>query len=719
MSARPRGTESVPLPDYEVAQYFPEDVELAAEQRQRIREQYGQVRAYFKLHPERFRDLQRWLNQGRYGTSYDDYLTRTVRLSAYATASGVVLGLLLSVLLVYGGLVESVQSPVTVPASSLVTFLAAHKILLGTAALTLTSGLLAGGLTAVVRYYAPLSRARLRGRSIDVVLPHAIIYMYALSYGGMNFIEVLRSLATSSDYGEVSREFDMVLRDMDLFGNDLYTALRTSRNLTPSTNLEQFLDDLLTVLDSGGDVTRFLDDESETYVEEAMEKQEDFVETLSMFSEIFIAAFVAAPLLLIVTLIVISFLGGETLVQLFALTYLVFPLGMLGYLLLIDLVSQPYSPKTAAPPLETTPLEELREVALDLASFLRTEVRSLREQHWNAGTTQSAGTTRSAATDGGYLETPDVRLDIYRRDKLLDDIKRLFNDPVVLLRRQPTLSLFLTVPLALVALAGVVVLGMATPSTQAFVTQPVRTTAWLVLLPFAVVAVPLSAFHERRRHRERAIERRFPDTLNVLSSANQMGIQLPDGLALVARWSSGTLARELSKLHNDVSWNHDTAAALEAFADRLAVPQLARVVRLIAKGGQSSGDLSRVLSVAAEDSRNRYKLERARRRSMNSYVVIVVIGFLVYLFVILMLSASYLAPLAELPAVQPTDGMTMPINVGAVPVDTYRLVFFHSAIVQGVGSGLLAGKLADNETLSGLKYSIALVALALLAFLFV
>jgi flagellar protein FlaJ len=708
-----RSTDSIPLPQYEVSQYFPTDVDLAAEQREKLREQYGPVRAYFKTHPARFRDLQRWLNQARYGRTYDDYMTETVRYAAYATLGGVLLGLLLSVVLVYGGVLSSVRSPVTVRATPLVAFLAEHRVVLGSGALTALSALLLGGSTLVVRYYLPLSRTRIRGRTIDVVLPHAIIYMYALSYGGMNFLEVLRSIAATDDYSEVSMEFDMVVRDMDLFGNDLYTALRNARNLTPSTNLEQFLDDLLTVLDSGGDVTRFLDEESETYVEEAMEEQEDFIETLSMFSEIFIAAFVAAPLLLIVTLIVISFLGGQTLVHLFALTYLVFPLGMAGFLLLVDAVSRPYSPNASAPAIRLTPVDELRAVALDVGALVRTEVRRLREDHWNAGT------DRSVATDGGHLDVPDVRLDIYRRDRILADVARLLRNPIRLLRRQPTLSLAVTLPLALVALASVVALDLATPSVEAFVTRPVATTAWLVLLPFAVVAVPMSVFHEHRRHRERAIERRFPDTLNVLSSANQMGIPLPEALALVARWSSGILSRELRKLHNDVSWNHDTAGALGAFADRLAVPQLGRVVRLIAKGGQSSGDLSRVLSVAAEDSRNRYKLERSRRRSMNSYVAIVVIGYLVYLFVILLLGASYLAPLSELPALETSSGATVPINVGAVPVDTYRMVFFHSAVVQGVGSGLLAGKLADNEALSGLKYSIALVSLALLAFLFV
>ena len=272
-------------------------------------------------------------------------------------------------------------------------------------------------------------------------------------------------------------------------------------------------------------------------------------------------------------------------------------------------------------------------------------------------------------------------------------------------------------PLALLSVVAVYALGLATPTLDAMLANPYNTTVWYVVLPFAIVAVPLTVFHELRTRRERTLERRFPDTLNLLSSANQMGISLVESLALVSRWSTGALADELRALRNDIRWNHDAHAALMAFATRLNVPQLSRVIRLIASGGRTSGDLSRVLSVAAEDTRNRYKLEKSRRRAMGSYIAIVVIGYFVYLFVILMLGASYLGPLAEMSVpTTASNGQSLPIGISSVPLANFHVVFFHSALIQAVGSGLLAGKLADNSALSGLKYALGLSALALVAF---
>jgi flagellar protein FlaJ len=262
--------------------------------------------------------------------------------------------------------------------------------------------------------------------------------------------------------------------------------------------------------------------------------------------------------------------------------------------------------------------------------------------------------------------------------------------------------------------------GLVEPSVDALMARPVATTTALFVVPLLVVLTPLTVFYELKRRREIEIARRFPDTLNILSSANKMGIPLVDGLDLVSRWSEGVVAKELRVVRNDIEWNHDVTGALLKFGDRIRVPQLSRTMKLLAEGIRSSGDLSRVLSIAAEDTRNREKLERTRRRELGSYIAVVVIGFLVFLLVIVLLDASFLTPLSGLEDTNPAPaGADVPIGFSSVPVETYRLMFFHAALVQALGSGLLAGKLSDNDTMSGLKYGLALVLVAMAAFAFV
>ncbi|WP_255148905.1 type II secretion system F family protein [Halorarius halobius] len=650
------------------------------DERRRLHEEYGRIRTYFKLRPRNYRRVQRSLNQARMGATYDEYLADTLRYALVAALVGGLVGLLVASQLAALGAFEALTAPVSGLGGGVVTVLAANKTLVGGGVLTLLLGGLAGAGAWVGRYYYPTTVVSARRQNIDIVLPHAIVYMYALSHGGMGLVEIMRSLADADDvYGEVAHEFEMIVTDVDLFGSDIYTALQNARNLTPSENFEQFLDDLIGVLDSGADVTAFFETEAETYLREAEEEQEEFLETLSLLAEVFIVGFVAAPLFLIVTLVVISLIGGGVVPQITTLVYLVIPLAMVAFLVLVDVLSQPF--------------EQVRSVP-DVVEYDRP--------------------TPPEQDD----DDPDERLTAYAGRQRRLRVRDLLSDPLPSIEANPLLSLVVTMPLALVTAAVFVATGAVVPSLAAMLADPVRTTVGLAVVPFLVVAVPLTLFHEMKRRRETEIARRFPDTLNVLSSANKMGIPLTDALGLVARWSEGVVASEIETVRNDITWNHDVTAALLAFANRLHVPQLARTMKLLADGIRSSGDLSRVLAIAAEDTRNRAKMERARRRELSSYVAVVVIGFLVYLLVVVMLDASFLAPVGAVSGDPAAPGdPELPVSFVSVPVPVYTAVFFHSALIMGVGAGLLAGKLADNDTLSGLKYAILMVVVTLAAFL--
>ena len=669
----------VPPPEYALEGLTGTGSVPVEEQIAAYRQQYGWVRTFFRRRPERYRDLQRSLNQARIGESYDTYLTRALGYAAVLGVVGAVLGALLTVALAQVGVFDALTAPPALR-GGVASFVGANRVFVGGVFTSLLlAALFAGGTYLVLAYY-PSAAVSTRRQSIDVTLPHAIVYMYALSYGGMNLTELVHSLADAEDtYGEVATEFDVVVRELDLFGNDLFTALQNLRNLTPSDNLEQFLDDLLSVLDSGGGVTPFLEDEARGYLEEASDSQEDFLETLAILSEVFIVGFVATPLFLVVILVVISLVGGQTIAQLTLLVYAVIPMGMAMFLVLVDTLSEPYVQRGSV----TAPDRSLHEAATP--------------------------------------PTEDERFEAYLSQRRRDDLLDLLSDPLTVFRDEPVYTLVFTVPVALVAVLAFVATGAVGLSPAAFTASPFWNTVLLFVVPLLTVMVPLSVGHEVRAARERRLARRFPNTLSILSSANKMGIGLTEGLGLVVRSSSGTIAEELRKVRNDILWNASTSEALLAFGARLHVPQLARTSRLLAEGIRSTGDLARVLSIAAEDARNRYKLDRARTREMTSYVAIVVIGYLVYLLVVLMLDTNYLGPIAET-AAPPTEGLggaQPPISFSNVPVATYEVVFFHSALIQGVGSGLLAGKLSDNTILSGLKFSIGLVTIALVAFLFV
>ncbi len=671
--------DAAPVPDYELDQYFPERRDLDEAELEKLRDQHGYFRTYFLTNPDRFRRIQRWLNQGRFGQTYDAYLADSARWSLGAAALGGALGLVLAFVLASGGVVTGLVQTSLVPPVAVNVLVGLFLVFLG-----ITS--FGGGLW-TARYYYPRLRVSERERELNVQLPHAIVYMYALSRGGMNAFEVISEVAEAEEvYGEVSNEFDMVVRDVELFGNDLFTAIRDARNLTPSDNMEQFFDDMISVLDSGSDFSAFLENEAETYMEEARQEQDEFLETLSILSEIFVVAFVAAPLFLIVTLLVISLLGGQSLLQTYGLVYVAMPLGMVAFLVVVDMLASPFS------------------------------------QHDPELEVEYRGREHQPQTDA---VEDDPHFEEYERVKRRDRWLALAGNPLARIRQEnPIWSLLVTAPLALLSVLLIVGSGVVEPTASFLTTNPIVATVGLFVVPFLVLTIPLTVLYELQRRRSQRIASRFPETLNILSSANQMGIPLTDSLDLVARWSDGALADELRKVRNDITWNHDVERALLTFANRLQVPQVTRTMKLIAKGVRSSSDITDIVSIAAEDTRNRYKLESKRRSEMSAYIAIVVIGFLVYLAVIVLMDTAYLTPISQISveesARQTAGGSAAGLfAVGDVPVQSYRTVFFHSALIMGIGTGLLAGKLADDRLMAGLKYAIVLVAITLAVFAYI
>lgn len=641
----------------------------AAERRQAaFSNNHGRLRSWFKRHSERYTGLKRRLAQARRTTAVDAYLAESAVASLKAALGGAVL--------------------VTVVLS--VVILADASILEGTGLTSVNTAALAIGsvLTGALAcasavwgfrvHYQPRRLVAARRSEIDLGLPSAITFLYAMTGGGVDIITAIRSLADEDEvYGEIAAEFSQIVREMDLLGADFQTALARTGDRTPSENLQQFLNNVLGVLESGGDVSRFLEDEIDEQAELALQQQETFIERLGLLSEVFIAAFVAGPLFLIITLLVIGLLGGISVLEIVVVIYVVLPLSAAGFFLLVDLVAQPR---------QLTP-----------AASADTSRRA--NSHNVVGPT----TTDSSLDD-------DPRYQAYQQTNFRTRVRKRLLNTVGYVTRQPAYGFVLTVPLGMLFGAGVVLASVVRPTATEIVARPMWTTVWLAILPSLIATGPVSLLYERNRRRERAVIDQFPDVLETLANANRMGVPLTAAFKQVSSSGTGPLRDELTTVRNDIVWNRNPSKAFRRLADRLPIPRVAPTLTIVARGNRVSSELHEVLGIAGDELRIYARQESARRNEVSPYLAIVFIGSLVYLFVIVVLNASFLGPMAET-AVPDTDQAAMAPATLSIDVDVYRTVFFHSALIQGIVAGLIGGKLTENSLLSGLKYAIALTVL--------
>ncbi|MFA9518632.1 type II secretion system F family protein [Halopenitus sp. H-Gu1] len=534
--------------------------------------------------------------------------------------------------------------------------------------IVVVAGLLSGGGLALGYLLYPRFIARRRGRRIGVTLPHVTIFMRALSQTGQNPTTLIHELAAlESVYGDIALEFDVIRKDTELYNDGLLTALENAKSLTPSDRLREFFDDFVSVLESGGGVRPFLDQKVAEQLQRTEDELEELLESLVTLAEAYVSLVFVGPLLLLVVLILFGLTGSDVMDYLHLLTYVGIPLGILVSMVAIHQLLRPYRLETGVAFEQEKPESKPPETS----------------ESW-------------------FLE--------YTKQSHRRRFLRRFQNPLVTLQEKPLYSLSLTVPVALGFVVFAVVTGILEPTQEAYLTEPVRFTTGFVVIPMLVITVVLMAFHEVKRRRQRSLEERFPDALYTLASANERGIGFVDGVELVSRRYDDPIASEFRTVSQDIELEDDVARALTAFANRLRIARLTLTVSVIRDLTTSTNELAVPLRSLADNLETRLSLQRARRREMEMYAIVIILGVLVYLLVILVFESFFLPEITAIPTREPD------LFVGEIPVIPYRTVFFHSALIQAFGNGLLLGLLTDDSLFSGLKYSNALVALVLLSF---
>ncbi|MFP4116174.1 MAG: type II secretion system F family protein [Candidatus Aenigmatarchaeota archaeon] len=172
-------------------------------------------------------------------------------------------------------------------------------------------GMLASSVTFVLTYYYPLYRAGERSRSIKSNLPFAINHMSAIASAKVPPYVVFKLMAEFEEYGEVSTEAQKIVRDVDVFGHDITTALKQAAERTPSDNFEEFLSGLVSVEKTGGNLEGFMNVQAEEAMFNYKQKRKRYLDTLSTYADFYTAVLIAAPLFLVAVLTVMSMVGGD------------------------------------------------------------------------------------------------------------------------------------------------------------------------------------------------------------------------------------------------------------------------------------------------------------------------------------------------------------------------------------------------------------------------
>jgi flagellar protein FlaJ len=177
------------------------------------------------------------------------------------------------------------------------------------------------------------------------------------------------------------------------------------------------------------------------------------------------------------------------------------------------------------------------------------------------------------------------------------------------------------------------------------------------------------------------------------------------------------MTKEVQQMDSSMSWGISFEQTLSNFAKRVPTPVIVRSVSLINQASRAGGRVSSVLEAAARDAREVKLLERERRGNMLMYVVITYISFFVFIFVIAMLTSTFVPTMAEAAKAAQASGAGSSFIRSFDPAQYTRLMM-HAAVIQGFMSGLVAGQMGEGAVTQGLKHSIILTMIAWVIFTF-
>jgi len=138
---------------------------------------------------------------------------------------------------------------------------------------------------------------------------------------------------------------------------------------------------------------------------------------------------------------------------------------------------------------------------------------------------------------------------------------------------------------------------------------------------------------------------------------------------------------------------------------------------------EASGDVAPVLAIAADEARSTRRLRRERQQVMVTYLLVIYISFAVFLGIIAALTVAFIPAVegAQLSSPGGVAGVSTGVfeGIGGVETDSYVLLFYHAAAIQGIASGLIAGQLGEGSVSDGVKHATIMLLLAYLTFVIV
>jgi len=184
----------------------------------------------------------------------------------------------------------------------------------------------------------PISKSNSRGKKIDRYLPYAANFINTMSVAGISPAEIFEALSNVELYGEIQKEAQKITTEISLMGVDTITALKNAIAISPSDKFKEFIQGILSTIQSGSELSPYFERCVEKYMARDLVDRKRNLESLAIMAESFVVTVIAFPLFLVIILSVMGLTskGGIDFGILYLIAFMILPMAYFGFYVMMS-----------------------------------------------------------------------------------------------------------------------------------------------------------------------------------------------------------------------------------------------------------------------------------------------------------------------------------------------------------------------------------------------
>lgn len=244
---------------------------------------------------------------------------------------------------------------------------------------------------------------------------------------------------------------------------------------------------------------------------------------------------------------------------------------------------------------------------------------------------------------------------------------------------------------------------------------PVKQNLYITVVAAPAIAVtPLVIDTERESRRKAHYEQDFADFLFELSELVRGGIDPAKAFLTLAQGEMGSITKFIKIASRQMAIGFTFEQALHNLGDSLQSDLSKRYIDLVIQASYSGGSVSNLIQQAAIDMGSFLAIDKEKRSGLAQYTVVLYMGQIVLIVLAAIIVVQFIPQLVEITQIGSAglSGFLGTSDIASVPLerDLFFLVF-----INGFFGGIVIGKLSEGKVKAGLKHSVILAVIALLA----